>query len=316
MHPLVSIIIPVYNAEKFLPKTIESAIAQTWQNKEIIIINDGSTDRSLEIAKSYVKDYIKVFTQINLGASSARNYGLNEAVGDYIQFLDSDDVLSPTKIEMQVNILEKNNDCVTSCSWARFRNETDEILGSIGPNEKIRKTLTPIEWLLTQHTMVIHGWLCPRKLIKAAGEWDEKISYNDDGEFFFRVVANAKKVIFVHEIFAFYRSYHSDHSLSNLNSRSKLESAYLASLTYRTVLYGLTNQSNVAQQAFGNYLKLVLFEAYPRYSDIVKMCLAHKEIKMANISYDAGGRLSKILIYLFGWELTKMLKIFYVNLFK
>src|SRR5580698_4662849 len=98
MPPLVSIIIPSYNSENHLAETIKSALSQTWVNKEIIIIDDGSTDSSVQIAKGFESN-VKVLVQKNKGASAARNAGLKEAKGDYIQFLDSDDLLSPDKIE-------------------------------------------------------------------------------------------------------------------------------------------------------------------------------------------------------------------------
>jgi glycosyltransferase involved in cell wall biosynthesis len=85
--PLVSIIIPVYNAEKYIAETINSALNQTWPNKEIIIIDDGSTDRSLSIAKQYERDSIKVFDYTNKGAGAARNYGLLQANGQSFGFM-------------------------------------------------------------------------------------------------------------------------------------------------------------------------------------------------------------------------------------
>jgi glycosyltransferase involved in cell wall biosynthesis len=86
-NPLVSIIIPVYNAASFINETINSALQQTWPNKEIIIVDDGSTDDSLILAKKFEGDIVKIFSQQNKGASAARNKGLAEAKGDYIQFL-------------------------------------------------------------------------------------------------------------------------------------------------------------------------------------------------------------------------------------
>ncbi|HZX58320.1 MAG TPA: glycosyltransferase family A protein, partial [Mucilaginibacter sp.] len=104
-QPLVSIIIPVYNSEKHLAETISSALEQTWPNKEIIIVDDGSADNSLAIAKSFASENVKVFHQPNKGASAARNKGIQEAKGDYIQFLDADDLLMPNKIAAQVKQL-------------------------------------------------------------------------------------------------------------------------------------------------------------------------------------------------------------------
>src|SRR5271165_3187575 len=105
-YPLVSVIIPVYNSEKYLAESIESAIGQTWSSKEIIVVDDGSTDNSFEIARKFAgRPEVKVVTQENRGAAAARNAGLKEAKGEFIQFLDADDLLSADKIESQMKLL-------------------------------------------------------------------------------------------------------------------------------------------------------------------------------------------------------------------
>jgi glycosyltransferase involved in cell wall biosynthesis len=117
----VSIIIPLYNSEKYIAETINSALNQTWENKEIIIIDDGSTDKSLVIAKSYERVNVIVISQQNKGASAARNVGIKNSKGDFIQFLDADDLLSTDKIEAQMKIFEQyGNDIIVSCQWDGF----------------------------------------------------------------------------------------------------------------------------------------------------------------------------------------------------
>lgn len=109
--PKISVIIPVYNVEKFLERCLDSVLAQTFQDFEIICVNDGSTDRSGEILASYAsKDSrIRVFEQTNQGASVARNNGLAQIKGDYIFFLDSDDVIHYQSFEILTKLLEENN---------------------------------------------------------------------------------------------------------------------------------------------------------------------------------------------------------------
>ncbi len=121
MKPLVSILIPAYNAEETIAQTIQSAIGQTWERKEIIVINDGSTDRTLEIAERFVPAVRVVSTQ-NQGQSAAINHGLGLAVGDYIQELDSDDLLVPDKIERQFSALRPGDGkrLLLSSPWAPF----------------------------------------------------------------------------------------------------------------------------------------------------------------------------------------------------
>ena len=98
---LVSIVIPCYNSEVYVSESIESAINQTYKNCEVIVVNDGSTDSSLQIINSY-RDRIKIIDQANQGGCSARNRGLDFACGEFVQFLDADDILSPECIEKKL----------------------------------------------------------------------------------------------------------------------------------------------------------------------------------------------------------------------
>ena len=111
--PKVSVIIPVYNAEKYISDAIESVIAQTYKNWEIVAVNDGSIDRSPEILKDYEDQYpnkIRVIHQPNSGLSMARNIAISAANGEYIAFLDADDLWLPEKTEEQVHLLDINSD--------------------------------------------------------------------------------------------------------------------------------------------------------------------------------------------------------------
>src|SRR4051794_36165281 len=122
MKPLVSILIPAYNAEKWIGETVRSAILQTWARKEIIIVDDGSTDRTLQVARQFASDEVLVFTQANQGAAAARNTAFALSKGDYIQWLDADDLLSPDKIARQMALVEQLGSKWTliSCGWGRF----------------------------------------------------------------------------------------------------------------------------------------------------------------------------------------------------
>src|SRR5438876_7489334 len=103
MEPLVSILIPAYNAERWIAETIQSALAQTWSKKEIIIVDDGSRDQTLAVAQQFTSRNVLVVTQENQGAAAARNRALEPCQGEYIQWLDADDLLAPDKIARQMN---------------------------------------------------------------------------------------------------------------------------------------------------------------------------------------------------------------------
>src|SRR5208283_730258 len=126
MKPLVSILIPAYDAEKWILETIQSAIAQTWQRKEIIVVDDGSTDRTAEIARRFASKEVDVVSKENEGAAATRNHALRLSQGDYIQWLDADDLLAPDKIERQIVALREGDSkrILFSCAWAPFHYRT------------------------------------------------------------------------------------------------------------------------------------------------------------------------------------------------
>ncbi|UJF15261.1 glycosyltransferase [Jeotgalibaca sp. MA1X17-3] len=121
----VSIIVPVYNVEKYLKKSIESLMNQTLKDIEIILVNDGSTDNSLFICKQYEKkDFrIKVIDKNNGGVSSARNIGIELASGQYIGFIDPDDWIEPEMYEKMYSKIEKTKSDVCICNYIKEKNK-------------------------------------------------------------------------------------------------------------------------------------------------------------------------------------------------
>ncbi len=125
-EPLVSVIIPCYNSEKYISETLDSVINQAYKNWECIVVDDHSTDNSIDIVQEYCKkhDNIKSLTNPKKGAPAARNFGLENVRGEYIQFLDSDDLLSENKILKQVNCLKENDVQIVYGEWHFFYNNT------------------------------------------------------------------------------------------------------------------------------------------------------------------------------------------------
>src|SRR4029077_10740399 len=119
MKPLVSILIPAYNAERWIGQTILSALAQTWPRKEIIVIDDGSRDQTLQVARQCASEDVFIVAQENQGAAAARNKALQLRQGEYIQWLDADDLLSPDKIAKQAAAARESADRrqLLSAAW-------------------------------------------------------------------------------------------------------------------------------------------------------------------------------------------------------
>ncbi len=200
MDALVSILIPAHNAGKTVVHSIESALAQSWTNKEVIIVDDGSTDSTLELSRRFEAKNVKVVSQERAGASAARNHAFRLAQGRFIQWLDADDLLAPSKIELQLKASGMLDDwrILSSSAWGRFIGHKDQ--AQFQP-DLLWEDLTPAEWLfrkLDQNLwMAINAWLISRELSENAGPWNTELSRDDDGEYFCRVLCIANRVSFV-----------------------------------------------------------------------------------------------------------------------
>lgn len=157
---LVSIIIPIYNAEKYLKKCIQSILEQTYSNIEVILVNDGSTDKSRDICDEYARQEsrIHVIHQDNSGVSAARKNGLKKSMGNYIAFIDSDDWVEDTFVEKMYNVaLEKNADMV-ACGYFEEYMDYVKIEGNRNGNIKVYSKTEALEELHTRNS--IYPFLC------------------------------------------------------------------------------------------------------------------------------------------------------------
>lgn len=308
MKPLVSILIPAYNAEKWIASTIESALAQTWLNQEIIVVDDGSTDQTRAIAKNFESSILKVVSQENSGASAARNCALNLAQGDFIQYLDADDLLAADKIERQLNLLSPEScDCLVAGEWARFYQTPSDALFIPELNWV---DMSPIDWLICvwENNLMMHpaAWLVPRQLAELAGAWNENLSLNDDGEYFCRVILASKEVKFCWGAKSFYRSGNSN-SLSGSKSPQALESAFYAILLSTENLLA-KEDSDRTHHACATAFQRFIYEVYPAVPDLIAQAQAKvQQFGGSSLQFE-GGLMFKLLSALVGWQRAKWLK--------
>lgn len=211
MSPLVSIIIPVYNKAAVVAETLDSALGQSYPNIEMILVNDGSSDGSKVILEDYkfrYPDKIILIDQPNGGVSKATNVGILASKGEYIQFLDADDILSKDKIFKQIKLLENQDvKIMASCEWVNFKENIKKV--SKLPYGVFKDFDSGLELLLRfwdhQEMHQPGVYLTHRDLIEKAGPWDESLIINQDGEFFMRVLLQATEVIFDSESLVYYR---------------------------------------------------------------------------------------------------------------
>jgi glycosyltransferase involved in cell wall biosynthesis len=286
MSELVSILIPAYNAEKWIGDTIRSAINQTWPQKEIIIVNDGSRDDTFQIAKRFESKSVKVVHQENQGACAARNNALAHAQGNYIQWLDADDLLAPDKIARQLKAAPngQNSRILLTAAFGTFFFRHQK--AKFQPNA-LWQDLEPVEWIFTKLNDNVWfnptSWLVSRKLTELAGTWDQRLakSGDDDGEYICRIVTKSEKVNFIPEAKCYYRIGNLS-SLNWSNSDEAKESLFLSLILCVNHLRSLED-SERTRTACINYLQRWLHYFYPEKQELFK--------KLNEIAVELGGSL-------------------------
>lgn len=287
---LVSIIIPTFNRAHLLNETLDSVLAQTYLNWEGIIIDDHSTDNTDDIVKDYlIKDtrfvYIKKSKKQPQGASVSRNIGLKLSQGKYIQFLDSDDILAKNKIENQLAvIINENNTTVAVCKSDGFNAISNpiEVLEK-KPDYRNFDNCKDYFDLIGNHGgfYVPECFLINRDMISISGNWNESLTINDDGEFFFRIILNSSKIVFTENTYVLHRNATND-NLSILNSEAKANDL-VASWKIIEKLY--QEKFNEPDALYLNKKKEAVYnELIKKYPNIIKenSSFFEKQIKQDN----------------------------------
>jgi glycosyltransferase involved in cell wall biosynthesis len=307
VKPLVSILIPAYNSECWIADTIASALQQTWIRKEIVIVDDGSTDRTLEVARRFAGPNVLVHTQPNQGAAAARNKALSLCQGEYIQWLDADDLLAPEKIAVQVQRSEQAGDSrlLLAGPWAYFMFRPGKAVWHPVPFSSL---FCPVEWMLAKFErgafLQTSTWLVSRELTSAAGPWDCRLTLDDDGEYFARVLLASKRVEFIPQAKVYYRI-SGFQSLSYMGRNdAKLNSQFLSMRLQIEHLRARENSERV-RRASVKFLQDSLIYFYPERPDLVDAARAlGTELKAELAAPQLPGKYSW-LQSLFGWRAAK-----------
>lgn len=191
-NPTISVIMPVYNGEKFLSMAIDSILEQSFEDFEFIIIDDGSSDGTEGIIKSYSDPRIVYLNnQSNKGLSHSLNLGIKRALGQYIARMDADDISSNNRFETQINYLEKNNEVDILGSAAYLIDENDKIFG------KANKPKSHIEimWQSLFSTPLIHPTIMGRTAIFKDNFYDESAKNSEDYELWSRLLFEKKAIL-------------------------------------------------------------------------------------------------------------------------
>ena len=204
MNRLVSFIIPTYNYSAFVRDAVESALLQTYKPVEVIVVDDGSTDDTKEVLSDYIDTgEIKYLYQNNKGLAGARNRGLAEAKGEYIVFLDSDDVVDEKKLEIQVKCLEENP--LYSFCFSDFRFfEGEDFLNGTPPSFKYPVEMT-FRDLVSGKFLPVHTLLMRRDVLDRIGYFDESLRVCEDSDLWIRAFMAGMRFLYVDQVLAYYR---------------------------------------------------------------------------------------------------------------
>ncbi len=272
MTPLVSILIPAFNAQEWIAETIQSALRQTWPRKEIIVLDDGSADETLVVARRFESDEVRVMSQPNQGAAAARNQALALSRGDYIQWLDADDLLSPDKVAHQMEAAQQVRDrrALFSSPWANFRYRPARAKFIPTP---LWCDLGPTEWMIRKWEgnwhMQTATWLVSRELTEAAGLWDTRLLGDDDGEYFARVIDASTGIRFVPQSRVYYRITPSSR-LSHIGRSNKKMEAQFRGMKLQIGYLRARDDSDRVRAACVTYLQTWLPNFYPNRPDLVQ----------------------------------------------
>lgn len=283
--PLVSILIPAFNAQQWIGDTLRSAIAQTWPHKEIIVVDDGSSDQTVAVVRQFEADGVRVVTQKNQGAAASRNHAYSLCHGDYIQWLDADDLLAPDKIASQMQVLEQHSSRRTLLSGGFAKFMYRWYRAQFVPTE-LWHDLSPADWLVRKMGQNLYmqtaTWLVSRELTEAAGPWNTGMLSDDDGEYFCRVLLQSDGTRFVPQARMYYRALGSD-SLSQVEQSNRKLDALWHSMKLHIGYLRSAEDSPRTRAACLTYLQRRLIYFYPDRPDLVQAS--------EQMASDLGGRL-------------------------
>jgi glycosyltransferase involved in cell wall biosynthesis len=311
---VVSVIIPNFNNEPYLSACLESVLIQGDVAEEVIVVDDHSTDDSLKVLESYARNHsgrIKLYKNPNKGAAAARNFGFQQSSGQYIQFLDADDLLGPGKIQTQLDCLQRvASGTIASCRWQHFSDQPKDLAtDSFQPIDQSYDE--PISWLLDSWMGKGMGqtgiWLTPRHLIQQAGPWDESLTKNQDGEFFCRVLLQASRIEFVPEAKVYYRKPTS----ANVSQRRSDEAAKSLLKSYQSYEFEALQREDserVRRALVRNYQRFI-YELAPQHPGLLEEAWNHiNKLGPDLLDSSLGGKRFQQLVRIAGFKRALQLR--------
>lgn len=265
----VSVIIALYNAENYIAETLLSVKDQTWKNIEIIVVNDGSKDKSAAVVESLKLENLRLFNNKNVGQCAASNFGIKQSTGKLIKFLDADDILDPNCIEKMVLKYRENKNRLVFGEWHYFVQDLNHVKWNDSPIYKDYEQ--PLDFYLDtldKADSMLAGWmwLIPKSILERAGGWDERLHLMNDFEFSTRLLLESNGIGFAKGAKHYYRKGLSNAMTSSMSQRIA-NSIYLGvSEAFKNVMK--VENSPRTRLAFANQFQKWVFHFYPKFSDV------------------------------------------------
>lgn len=286
----VSVIIPAYNAEQFIAETINSALSQTSPAYEIIVIDDGSTDNTAKIVSKF-KAPVNLIQQPNKGVSAARNTGIRNATGDFIAFLDADDLWTPNKLEKQLEFFTAQPEVSTVITDELYFVDNhkiivDSYLNKASFSSQLPKEpsilKTPVTWLFTQSFVATSSVVCRKNVLDKAGFFDESMSICEDRDMWIRLAFEAP-IGLIPEVMIHKRQEHGG-NLSNINREGIIKGIEIVLSRYEKKAYqAIRNEGEKPNKVYAeNYKRFADFFWYKNNISYAK-CNYYKSFKKGNI---------------------------------
>lgn len=263
---LVSIIMPVYNAEAFIEKAVESVLRQSYSNLELIVINDGSTDRSEEIIRGFSDTRIKLYSQKNVGVSKARNAGLDRVTGEFFCFLDADDFLPVNSLEARIEVFHQS----PSISFVDGAVEERELSSGKVLRSYIPTFIgNPLTELLQLKDSCFCGqtWLIKTDRIEIP-KFKEFLTHGEDLHFFIDLATQGGIYSYTDELILIYNR-HDQSAMTNLSGLQKFYEYHLEMLQTEYLTKGLITKSQLA--TVRKKVKSILIKSYLKSKKVGKV---------------------------------------------
>jgi len=307
-----SILIPAHNAARTLQATLESCIVQDRTAvEEVIVVDDHSTDNTEAVFAAFAEqhpDFSWVWaTNPRKGACSARNHALELSRGEYIQWLDADDLLGQNKVAAQLNLLAQQDGAIAACPFRPFRG--DPASGRI-PDARdwnLKTDWNAAEWVAKDSMCIPACWLGSRRIMQDAGPWNESLHVNQDGEYFCRVLARCGRVLFDDSVEVFYRR--EGGGVSRFTDE-KADSLFRSVQSMEKTALQLEASQRMRQMVSNRY-QTFIYTAYPTRPDLLRAAEARlRELPPPTISNpNAVSLLSRAISATLGWKALTRLRL-------